>query len=259
MITATKPQLEPQVYTQFTGHPVRLPIFEGPLDLLLYLINRQQIDIYNIPIAHITAQYLDYLSMLESLNIEVAGEFLVMAATLLEIKSKMLLPREVCAADDEEEGPDPRAALVERLLEYRKYQEVAAGLRERAESQRWVFDRSLLGGDDHGSGYFMLNAATAFDLWAALQQVLARAKDSPVAELRRPRVTVAMKIAQISARLRAAGEQGLNFLGLFAEVVTKLEVIVTFLAVLEMIHRRVIRVMQEHPFGDIWVYHNGKN
>jgi segregation and condensation protein A len=104
MITAAKPQLEPQIQTHFTGHTVRLPLFEGPLDLLLYLINRQQIDIYNIPIARITAQYLDYLAMLEQFNLEVAGEFLVMAATLLEIKSRMLLPRAATAADEEEEG-----------------------------------------------------------------------------------------------------------------------------------------------------------
>ncbi|UCH33937.1 MAG: segregation/condensation protein A [Armatimonadota bacterium] len=258
MITAPKPQTEPEIHTHFTGHPVRLPVFEGPLDLLLYLIDRDQIDIYNIPIARITAQYLDYLTMLESFNLEVAGEFLVMAATLLEIKSKMLLPRESVPEEDEE-GPDPRAALVERLLEYRKYQEVAAGLGERAEIQRWVFSRSLLGEEEESSGYLMLNAATAFDLWSALQHVLARAQDTPVAELRRPRVTVAMKVAQVAARLRDAGEEGLDFVALFPEVVTKLEVIVTFLAILEMMRRQLIRVVQKHAFGAIWIHANGKD
>jgi segregation and condensation protein A len=260
MITATKPQPEPELYTHFTGYPVRLPIFEGPLDLLLYLLQREQIDIYNIPIARITAQYLEYLTMMESLNLEVAGEFLVMAATLIEIKSKMLLPRSATTEEAEDEGPDPRAALVERLLEYRKYQEVAAGLGERAEIQRWVFNRSLLGQDDEDSaGYLMLNAATALDLWSALQEVLERAQESPVAELRRPRVTVAMKIAQIGARLRVAGEVGLDFLELFAQDVTRLEVIVTFLAVLEMMRRQMVRVLQKRAFGPIRIHPNGKH
>jgi len=259
MITAPKPQLEPEIYAHFTGHPVRLPVFEGPLDLLLYLLQRDQIDIYNIPIARITAQFLDYLSLLESLNLEVAGEFLVMAATLLEIKSRMLLPRPASEAEEAEEGPDPRAALVERLLEYRKYQEAAASLSERAEFQRWVFSRSLLGEDEEGGGYLMLNAATAVDLWSALQQVLARAEASPVAELRRPRVTVAMKIAHIAARLREADEEGLDFLDLFAQDVTRIEVIVTFLALLEMMRRQMIRVLQKRAFGAIRIYANGKH
>jgi len=257
MITATKPQPEPALSVHFTGHPVRLPTFEGPLDLLLHLINRQQVDIYNIPIARITAQYLDYLTLLESLNLEVAGEFLVMAATLLEIKSKMLLPREQSAADEEEEDADPRAALVERLLEYRKYQGAAASLHERGEVHRWVFSRSLLGREEGEGGYLMLNAATAFDLWAALQHVLERAQDTPVAELRRPRVTVAMKVAQVSARLREAGAEGLDFLDLFSGLVTKLEVIVTFLALLEMMRRQTIRVLQKTAFGEIRIYRNG--
>ncbi|HUT73992.1 MAG TPA: segregation/condensation protein A [Armatimonadota bacterium] len=257
MITAAKPQLAPELHACFTGHPVRLPVFEGPLDLLLHLINRQQIDIYNIPIARITSQYLDYLALLEQFNLEVAGEFLVMAATLLEIKSKLLLPRAAVAGDEDEDGADPRAALVERLLEYRKYQEAAATLSERAEFQRWVFSRSLLGQEEDDGGYLMLNAASAFDLWAAVQRVLERARESPVAELRRPRVTVAMKIAQIAARLREAGDEGVDFLGLFPDMVTRIEVIVTFLAVLEMIRRQAIRVLQKRAFGDIRIYRNG--
>ncbi len=257
MITVAKPQPEPELHAYFSGLQVRLPVFEGPLDLLLYLINRQQIDIYNIPIARITAQYLDYLALLEELNLEVAGEFLVMAATLLEIKSRMLLPRAAQEGDDEEEA-DPRAALVERLLEYRKYQEVAAALGEKAELQRWVFSRGLLEQEGDG-GYLMLNAATAFDLWAAVQHVLERAQASPVVELRRPRVTVAMKIAQISARLREAGAEGADFLALFPEVVTRLEVIVTFLAVLEMMRRQMIKVLQRRAFGQIRILRNASH
>ena len=259
MLTAAKPQLEPEIHSHFSGHLVRLPVFEGPLDLLIHLIKKSEVNIYDIPIALITEQYLAYLALMQELNLDVAGEFLVMAATLVEIKSKLLLPRPAVVADEEDDGPDPRAALVKRLLEYRKYQEAAATLSERAEFQRWVFSRSLLGNDDEDGGYLMLNAASAFDLWSAVQQVLQRAQESPVAELRRPRVTVAMKIAQVSARLREAGEDGLDFLDLFPEVVTRLEVIVTFLAILEMMRRQLIRVFQKRAFSQIRICRNGSH
>jgi len=255
MITAAKPQLEPQIQTHFTGHTVRLPLFEGPLDLLLYLINRQQIDIYNIPIARITAQYLDYLAMLEQFNLEVAGEFLVMAATLLEIKSRMLLPRAATAADEEEEGPDPRAELVERLLEYRRFKEVAEALGRSAEQRALMFSRVF--GGEVDAGFVVEGAVTPLDLWSAFQEALSRAKETPVAELQRPRVTVPMKIAQVSMRLRAAGAEGVAFFALFAEDVTKLEVIITFLALLELIRAGRARAVQRQGFGEIWVYPSG--
>ncbi len=262
----------------FTGHPVALPpvsgasadsgtsAFEGPLDLLLYLIGRDEIDIFDIPIEHITSQYLDHLAGLESLNIEVAGEFLVMAAQLLEIKSRMLLPQPERPEEDEDEAGDPRAALVARLIEYRRYKAVADELRARAELQRFVFSRHhLTNGNGNGNGhhlqpslgerpYLMLNEVSGFDLWAAFQSVLNRAKEVAASgEVVRPRFTVGQKIAAIASRLRWA-EEGIGFLDLFDEGATLVEVIVTFLALLELIRLRRARVAQQRPFGEIRVY-----
>ena len=166
----------------FTGHPVDLPTFRGPLDLLLFLIGRDEIDIFDIPIEHITNEYLQYLGQLESLNIDVCGEFLVMAAQLLEIKSRMLLPQQERPQEEEDEAGDPRAELVARLLEYRRYKRVAEELRARAEIQRFVFSRrTLTNGEGNGNGdshpALELSDVSAFDLWAAFQNVLSRVKE----------------------------------------------------------------------------------
>lgn len=241
----------------FTGHPVKLAIFQGPLDLLLYLIERDEIDIFDIPIEPITNEYLQYLSQLETLNLEVAGEFLVMASQLLEIKSRMLLPQQERPPEEEEEAGDPRAELVARLLEYRRYKQVAEELRARAELQKYVFSRGLfLTGeettpDDHP--HLMLGEVSAFDLWAAFQNVLSRVREPEGRELMRPRFTVAQKIAAVAARLRWSKE-GIRFEELFEENVTRLELIVTFLALLELIRLRRVRVAQEQMFGEIRVY-----
>jgi len=239
----------------FTGHPVRLPLFEGPLDLLLYLIEREEIVIFDIPIEHITSQYLEYLASLESLNIEVAGEFLVMAAQLLEIKSRMLLPQDQRPEEDEEEAGDPRAALVARLMEYRRYKAVAEELRARAELQRFVFSRGELtnGNGHHDQAYLMLNEVSTFDLWAAFQSLLSRARETPTGEVVRPRFTVAQKMAAIAARVRWC-EDGIRFLDLFDEQATLIELIVTFLALLELIRLRRVRVAQQRLLGEIRVY-----
>jgi len=243
----------------FTGHHVRLPIFDGPLDLLLYLIDRDEIDIFDIPIEHITNQYLEYLQQLESLNLEVAGEFLVMAAQLLEIKSRMLLPQEQRPEAEQEEVGDPRAELVARLLEYRRYKHVAEELRARAEIQRFVFSRrSLVEDAPEGTGqderpYLMIGQVSAFDLWAAFQSVLSRAKEPARSAVDRPRFTVAQKMAAIAARLRWARD-GIRFVDLFEEQYLRIELIVTFLALLELIRLRRVRVAQERLFGEIRVY-----
>ena len=243
----------------FTGHPVKLPVFEGPLDLLLYLIERDEIDVFDIPIEHITNEYLQYLAQLESLDLEVAGEFLVMAAQLLEIKSRMLLPQEQRLQEDEEEVGDPRAELVARLLEYRRYKQVAEELRARAEVQRLVFSRRVLvNGNGNGNGrqerpYLMLNEVSSFDLWAAFQSVLSRVKEPPSGEVVRPRFTIAQKMAAIAVRVRWAAE-GIRFVDLFDEEAPLIELIVTFLALLELIRLRRLRVAQEQIFGEIRVY-----
>jgi len=246
----------------FTGHPVRLPVFEGPLDLLLYLIEREEVDVFDIPIERITSQYLEYLAALESLDIEVAGEFIVMAAQLLEIKSRMLLPKPERPQPDEEEVGDPRAQLIAQLIEYRRYKAVAEDLRERAEVQQYVFSRARLNngngnGNGHGEqGYVMLNDVSAFDLWAAFQSVLSRFKEPAVGEVTRPRYTVAQKMAVIASRLRWAPD-GVRFVDLFEGAATRLELVVTFLALLELVRLRRARVGQERPFGEILVWPAG--
>jgi len=247
----------------FSGHPVRVPAFEGPLDLLLYLIERDQIDIFDIPIEHITSEHLDYLHGLDSPNIEVVGEFLVMAAHLLEIKSRMLLPQEQRPETEEEEVGDPRAALAARLLEYRRYKTVAEDLRARADMRALMFSRAgLSNGNGNGNGhadraYLMLNDVSAFDLWAAFQTVLSRVREAPSTEVARPRFTVAQKIAAIAARVRWA-KGGVNFVDLFHDSATRVELIVTFLALLELIRVGRVRVAQESLFGEIRVYPGGR-
>ncbi len=244
----------------FVGHPVTLPVFTGPLDLLLYLIDREDISIFDIPVARITAQYLEYLETLESLNIEVAGEFLVMAAQLLEIKSRLLLPQPERPVLEEEEVGDPRAQLVARLIEYRRYKAVAEDLRLRAELQKYVFSRAELApADGNGNGHHErpaldLTRVSTFDLWAAFQSVLNRVKEAPPSgEVARPRFTVAQKIAVIAAQLKWSRD-GLLFVELFKEDVTRAEMIVTFLAILELIRLHRVRVVQEAVFGEIWIY-----
>ncbi len=252
----THPSLPPD--RVFVGHPVKLAVFEGPLDLLLYMIERDEIDIFDIPIEPITNEYLQYLSQLETLNLEVAGEFLVMASQLLEIKSRMLLPQQERPAPEEEEAGDPRAELVARLLEYRRYKQVAEELRARAEAQKYVFSRGLfLTGEETAADerpHLMLGEVSAFDLWAAFQNVLSRVREPGGHELMRPRFTVAQKMAAVAARLRWSKEEGIRFEELFAEEVTRLELIVTFLALLELIRLRRVRVAQEAMFGEIRVY-----
>jgi segregation and condensation protein A len=245
----------------FTGHPVRLPIFEGPLDLLLYLIERDEIDIFDIPIEHITNEYLQYLAQLGTLNIDVCGEFLVMAAQLLEIKSRMLLPQHERPPEEQEEAGDPRAELVARLLEYRRYKLVAEELRARAELQQYVFSRGLLLAGEEPSPdqrpHLMLGEVSAFDLWAAFQNVLSRVREPASGEVVRPRFTVAQKMAAIAARLRWATE-GIRFEQLFDEEATRAEVIVIFLALLELIRLRRVRVAQQGLFGEIRVHPMGQ-
>jgi len=239
----------------FFGHPVKLHTFEGPLDLLLFLIRREEMDIYDIPIATITEQYLEYLTLPENLDMDLAGDFLVMAAALMEIKSRSLLPKPAIMENDEEDS-DPRAELISRLLEYRRYKDAAGTLDKMAEENRFVITRPTINGDDNGNGngaIVLPDEISVVHLWVAFQQVLSRAKDAVVGEVLKPRFTVAMKIAELSSRLQHAPD-GLSFFSLFPENVTKLEVIITFLALLELIRQGQVRISQPKHFGDIKVY-----
>jgi len=241
----------------FTGHRVSTPVFAGPIDLLIYLVQHDEIDIFAFALRAITSEYVEHLSGLDQRDIEEVGEFMVMAAQLMEIKSVRLLPPQPKEEGEEEEVGDPRAMLLARLMEYKRFRTVADELRERAEVQRWVFSRNTLN-DGNGNGqaerpHLMLGEVSPFDLWAAFQSVLNRVSQAQgEGEVVRPRFTVAQKMAVVAAKVRWAKER-LRFVDLFKEDATVVEVIVTFLAILELIRLRRIRVVQERLFGEIWV------
>ncbi len=230
---------------------VRLEVFEGPLDLLLHLIKKHELDITDIPIAAITEQYLAYLDLMRELNLDIAGEFLVMAATLLLIKSQTLLPEEA-RTDEEDEGEDLRADLVRRLLEYERYREAAAALAERPLLFRDVFardpawDPELVGVEE-----LPWLRVSLWELLEALRRVLARAREVPLQEVSRERVSVRDRVRFVLDRLSGAGR--LDFEELFPQRATRLEIIVTFLAILELARLRAVRIVQEAPWGPIAV------
>ncbi len=231
----------------------KLPAFEGPLDLLLHLIRENRIDIYDIPIVQITRQYTAYLDLMQELNLEIAGEFLVMAATLIHIKSKMLLP----ADEEEKEEPaeDPRAELVQRLLEYRAYKESCLHLRKREDTWKDVFHRSAPDKDDIEFEHEpLLFDANIFDLISAFQRLLEKAPERAV-EITREKLTVADRINYIVERLER--EDGIRFEDLFEEGCTRLTLIVTFLALLELVRLGLARIYQERAFGVIWLMNAG--
>ena len=187
--------------TQDSPYKVTLGVFEGPLDLLLHLIRENEIDIYDIPIAKITEQYLAYLALMESLDLDVAGEWLVMAATLLEIKSRMLLPAEPGEAEAEEEKLDPRLELVERLIEYEKFKSAAEIFREREEQRSKVFGRGALELDFDLKPSVVLENITASDLLNVLQRILSDVGEEPVTSIQRRKITVRMRMREIRRRI----------------------------------------------------------
>lgn len=227
---------------------VQLEIFEGPLDLLLHLIKKNEVSISDIPIAAITEQYLATLEVMQSLNLDVAGEFLVMAATLIHIKSRMLLPM-ADDEDEEDEGSDPRAELVKRLLEYQRFKDAADQLESREILTRDVFVRSappLEEVEPRGFG-----EVSVFELLTALRRVIERLPKDSVHEVSLEKITVREKMTLILDILRPNGKT--LFESLFAEVKTRMELIVTFLAMLELVKLRVIRIFQEEMNGPIQI------
>lgn len=238
---------EHEAYSEGTSpYTVRLETFEGPLDLLLHLIQKNEIDIFNIPMALITEQYMDYLKWMKTLNLEVAGEYLLMASTLLHIKSKMLLPQ--TSEEKEEEGEDPRAELVRRLLEYQKYKLAATDLSKRPMLNRDVFIRLTSVEETPPEGERI--EANLFDLIDAFQKVLARAKEETFHEVVLDRLTVEDKVQEILLLLQRE-RRSLAFHLLFAEGASRREVVITFLAILELVKTKWIRVFQAAPFETI--------
>ena len=234
-------------------YKVKLEVFEGPLDLLLYLIKKEEVDIYDIPIERITNQYMEYLSIMKLLNLEVAGEFLVMAATLMYIKSRMLLPADQQVTDAEaEEGEDPRWELIRQLVEYKKFKDAALQLGRREEEQSNLFPRQ--GGDigvevDKDKPLAEVNI---FDLIGAFNQVLKKASErEDFREIYEEKFTVSDKIEDILYALRDRSE--LVFSEVFATASSRAEIVVTFLAMLELIRLKRLRVRQDAAFGEITV------
>jgi segregation and condensation protein A len=232
-------------------YQVRIENFEGPLDLLLHLIKKNEINIYDIPIAMIAQQYLSYIEAMKDLNLSVAGEFLVMAATLLQIKSKMLLPVEESTEDDED-GPDPREELVRRLLEYKAFKEAARQLDTQERMWREIYSRpsvSLETGTESDDA--MLDSIGLFDLVDALQTILDRNPGKKLLEIIPDNLTVRDRMNVILEALE--GQESIGFEALFEASCHRLVIIVTFLALLELIRLRTVRVYQAENFGPILV------
>jgi segregation and condensation protein A len=217
--------------------------FEGPLDLLLHLIRQEQVSIYDIPVARITDEYLRYLQLMQELDIAVAGDFLVMAATLIELKTKMLLPRDPLALAEEEE--DPRQELVDQLLEYQKYKAAAEMLWSRATVERAVFKRAELETDKNNPEV----AVGVFDLLKVFQEILARHQEEVLLEIEREEISMAEMLERLRNMVMSAGE--LNLRVFFERARSRRELVLAFLSVLELVRTAQIKLLQKQTFGDI--------
>jgi len=233
------------------SYEVRIENFEGPLDLLLHLIRKNEMDIYDIPMAEITAQYLITLDAMKNLNLDVAGEFLLMASTLIHIKSRLLLPP---SEEDiqEEEDEDPRAELVRRLLEYQKYKEAAAAFDSFLQLGRDVFARKFTAAELVEGEEDEFEAVGLYELMEAFRDLLKTAPPETFHEVDVERLSVTDRVNIILELL--AGRENLAFTDLFPERPERAEVVVTFLAMLELVKLRMVRLMQNRRFGMIRVY-----
>lgn len=232
-------------------YKVELDIFEGPLDLLLYLIKQEEIDIYNIPIEKITTQYMEYLSLMRMLDLNIAGEFIVMAATLMMIKSRMLLPVEE-RPEIEDEEDDPRWELVRQLVEYKKFKDAASILQEREIRQENIFplgaEHVVVEADNSG---LVMQDVSLFDLISAFKEVLKKASPETISEIYPEHYTVADKIDSILRLLRT--EKTVAFRKVFGEMAHRHEIVCTFLALLELLRLRQIGASQDGPFAEIMI------
>jgi segregation and condensation protein A len=225
---------------------VQLEIFEGPLDLLLHLIKKNEVSITDIPIASITEQYLATLELMDSLSLDVAGEFLVMAATLIHIKSRMLLPAGA-DEDDEEEGDDPRNELVRQLLNYQRFKDAADQLEQREILARDVFIRSAMPAEEAAAPAF--RELSVFELLNALRRVMDRLPKDAFHQVELDKITVREKMTLLLNKLRTEGR--VFFEELFVNARTRIDVVVMFLAMLELVKVRAIRIFQEQVTGPI--------
>jgi segregation and condensation protein A len=231
-----------------TDYKVKLEIFEGPLDLLLYLIKRDEIDIYDISLERITRQYLEYIQAFQELNIDLAGEFVVMAANLIYMKSRSLLPSDQQPPDEDADEHDPRWELIRQLIEYKKFKDAAAKLQQRELEQERIFARE--GSAPAPAGMLQLGEVGIFQLINAFQNVLKRVEArQDVQEIFGERFSVSEKIELILQRTRNGA--ALRFSDLFGAIASRVEVVVTFLALLELIRLRQVRALQKNLFDEI--------
>ena len=237
----------PEIVSDHTTDDLKIVMgeFDGPLDLLLHLIRQEQINIYDIPVARIATEYLRYLQIMQELDIAVAGDFLVMAATLIELKTRMLLPRDPFAAPDEED--DPRRELVDQLLEYQKYKAAAQMLWSRATVERAVFKRAEIETDKNNPEVVV----GLFDLLKVFQEILARHKEEVLMEIVREEVSMAEMLERLRNMVMSAGEVNLRIF--FEQARSRRELVVAFLSVLELVRTTDVSLVQEQTFGDIVV------
>ena len=237
----------PEISSGGDGEELKLVLgeFAGPMDLLLFLIRQEQVSIYDIPIARITDEYLRYLRLMQGMDITVASDFLVMAATLIEVKSRMLLPRDPAVSEEELQAEDPRRELVERLLEHQKYKAAAEMLWSRATVEQAVYTRAPIETDKENPEV----SAGAFDLLRVFQIILARRKEEVLMEIEREEVSMAQMIERLRNMIFSAGE--LNMREFFERAGTRRELVLAFLSVLELVRTTEIRLFQRQTFGDI--------
>ncbi len=218
--------------------------FAGPLDLLLYLIKQEQANIFDIPIARITDEYLKYIRLMKSMDVSLAADFIVMAATLIEIKSKMLLPRDP-VSDAEEEFEDPREELVNQLLEHEKFKRASEMLYERSTVEQATFSRGKIETDENN----LEVSATVFDILKVFRKIMERHKEEVQMEIAREEMSLADMLKNIKARIFSG--KAVNLLDIFKEMKSKNELVLAFIAVLEIVRTESVILVQEKVFGDI--------
>ena len=235
----------PEIVSDYNTDDLKIVMgeFDGPLDLLLHLIRQEQINIYDIPVARIATEYLRYLQIMQELDIAVAGDFLVMAATLIELKTRMLLPRDPFAAAEEED--DPRRELVDQLLEYQKYKAAAQMLWSRATVEQAVFKRAELETDKNNPEV----AVGLFDLLKVFQDILARHKEEKLLEIEREEISMAEMLERLRNMVMSSGE--LNLRVFFERARSRRELVLAFLSVLELVRTTEVKLFQRETFGDI--------
>jgi segregation and condensation protein A len=229
-------------------YKIKLDQFEGPLDLLLFFIKRDELNIYDIPISRITSEFLEYVNLIKLMDLEVAGDFILMASTLMHIKVRMLLPREV---DEHGEEIDPRADLIKALLEYKKYKEVADDLVFFESNQRKVNFRGNFSKDSSETPPeydILLKNISIFDLAKAFKKAIEGVKSVPVHEVKKLNVSIDEMIEVILERLQQIGE--IHFMSLIHGMNEKLRIVVTFIALLELAKMQLISIKESTEFND---------